>query len=187
MIGDTAGHDKMCGHYCAYSALVKQNCRYCEVPTADSDNPTANYPLRTKRGTQPLVDNGTDTDLQDKSQQRIQNAFYDLKFGSQHKRSIHGSSPAETLHQWQKGVMERLHGVFFSTDFINEGTQTAFALDIISARIGRRAKHQSDRDLPRLYFPKGLTSNAHLTAAEFPGLLLLLLMVLLNQAGHYSY
>ncbi len=181
MIGDTVGHDKMCGHYCCYSDKVQQNCRYCEVPTADSDNHEADYPLRCRSRVLHLMANGSDEELQAKSQYRITNAFYELRFGYHHTRSIHGSTPAEILHQFQKGIMERIHGVFFSTDIINEGTVTAFALDIISARIGRRTKHQSDRDLPRLYFPKGLTKNSRLTAAEFSGLLLLLLMVLLNK------
>ena len=33
IVGDTEGHDRLCGHYTARFATVKQLCRVCECPT----------------------------------------------------------------------------------------------------------------------------------------------------------
>jgi hypothetical protein len=40
--------NKLCGKYLSRTSNVAQLCQYCECPTADSDNPHANYALKTK-------------------------------------------------------------------------------------------------------------------------------------------
>ncbi len=67
MVGDTAGHDKMCGHYVSYTKLIKQICRYCEVPTDEADDPDANCPLRTMRNMKYLLTHGPTAQQQAKS------------------------------------------------------------------------------------------------------------------------
>jgi hypothetical protein len=42
IIGDTKGHDKLCGHYNSQALQMKQVCRHCDIPTIDCDN--AFYP-----------------------------------------------------------------------------------------------------------------------------------------------
>jgi hypothetical protein len=44
IIGDTEGHDKLCGRYNSRALQVKQVCRHCDIPTMDCDN--AFYPWR---------------------------------------------------------------------------------------------------------------------------------------------
>ena len=44
--GDEA--DKLCGKHLCLTGNVAQICHYCECPTAESDNPLARYPFKTK-------------------------------------------------------------------------------------------------------------------------------------------
>jgi hypothetical protein len=44
IIGETEGHDKLCGRYNSRALQVKQVCRHCDIPTMDCDN--AFYPWR---------------------------------------------------------------------------------------------------------------------------------------------
>jgi hypothetical protein len=38
IIGDTEGHDKLCGRYNSRVLQVKRVCRHCDIPTMDCDN-----------------------------------------------------------------------------------------------------------------------------------------------------
>ena len=44
IIGDTEGHDKLCGHYCSYSSNIQRMCRDCNIPQCDGDDP--HYPCQ---------------------------------------------------------------------------------------------------------------------------------------------
>jgi hypothetical protein len=38
IIGDTEGHDKLCGRYNSRALQVKRVCLHCDIPTMDCDN-----------------------------------------------------------------------------------------------------------------------------------------------------
>jgi hypothetical protein len=38
IIGDTKGHDKLCGRYSSRALQVKRACHHCDIPTMDCDN-----------------------------------------------------------------------------------------------------------------------------------------------------
>jgi hypothetical protein len=46
IVGDTEGHDRLCGHYTARFAKIKQLCRACECPTEKTGYTQAKYPHR---------------------------------------------------------------------------------------------------------------------------------------------
>ena len=48
-------------------------------------------------------------------------------------------------------------------------------------------KHQSDRSMPRLSFPNGISSLAKVNGDEMPGVLLMLLLVLMSERGKYEF
>ena len=93
--GDEA--DKLCGKYLCRTGNVAQICRYCECPTAESDNPLARCPFKTKAKIAGLIRENKRDALQELSQQCIINATYRIKFGSHNGRSVHGACPWEML------------------------------------------------------------------------------------------
>ena len=42
-MGDTVGHDSLCGRFASYSCLVEFQCRQCDTPTDELDNPFYDY------------------------------------------------------------------------------------------------------------------------------------------------
>ena len=43
IIGDTEGHDKLCGRMACRHNIVKHLCRYCDTTRVETDNPFVNY------------------------------------------------------------------------------------------------------------------------------------------------
>jgi hypothetical protein len=69
-------------------------------------------------------------------------------------------------------------------------SQNAIFTDAVKAVVDRYAKaygrllqHQSDRDLPRTFFPQGITHNSKKAASENLGVLVLLLVILCSSYG----
>ena len=65
-------------------------------------------------------------------------------------------------------------------------------VDVICKIFGRQLQHQSDRNLPRTYFPKGITpsndkkglmTKKKISAHEEPGVIVLLLLMLCSSWG----
>ena len=63
------------------------------------------------------------------------------------------------------------------------GGVTGKRVDVISKIIGKQLQHQSDRDLPRTLFGKGIINKAKSTASEQQGMLLLFLIILCSRYG----
>ena len=177
IIGDTEGHDRLCGHYTARFAKIKQLCRACECPTLESGYSKAKYRHRKPAVINRLVNSGNLWGLQGISQNYLSNGFNKVRFGLHNDRGIFGACPGEILHLvslgWFKYCLEA-----FSTQ---AGGPTSLALrkyDRLCASLGRRLSRHSDRDLPRMNFPKGFSSGANLMGHEFTGCLLVKLFAL---------
>jgi hypothetical protein len=56
-------------------------------------------------------------------------------------------------------------------------------VDRYAKAYGRLLQHQSDRDLPRTFFPQGITQNSKKAASENLGVLVLLLVILCSSYG----
>jgi Plavaka transposase len=171
IIGDTEGHDRLCGHYTARFSSIKQLCRVCECPTLKSGWSKAKYCHRKPAVINKLVKSGDLTGLKDMSQNYLVNGFDQARFGLHNARGIFGACPGEMLHLISLGWFKYCLDAFCA----QAGGSTSLALkqyDSLCASIGKRLSRHSDRDLPRINFPKGFSSGANLMGHEITGCLL---------------
>jgi hypothetical protein len=177
IVGDTEGHDRLCGHYTARFAKVKQLCRACECPTDKTGYSQAKYSHRKPSVIDRLVNGGKLKQLQLMSQNYLLSGFTDVRFGLHNNRGIFGACPGEMLHLislgWFKYCLEA-----FSDQAGKPGTVPVKKYDSLCATIGQRLARQSDRDVPRTNFRKGFSSGANLMGHEFTGCLLVKLFAL---------
>ena len=172
--------DKMCGQFLSKGHKVKCLCRQCMCPTDDSDHPYLTYNLKTKPVIRDLVKGGLVDELKNMSQQNIWNAWYELDFGSEDERSIHGATPMEPMHwiqiNWFKYTIECL--------FQQTGNSSALSKTIngIAISLGELLKRQSDKDMPRTSFQKGI-QDTHVAAHEMNGVLLVTSLTFRTAAG----
>jgi hypothetical protein len=117
-------------------------CRYCECPTADWDNPHADYALNTKSKISRLIANKNDEALQQLSQHQLNNCMYDLRFGSHNKQGIHGACPVEMLHALLLGLFKYTRDCFFEQ--IGETSQVADQINAHAQQYGELMSRQSD-------------------------------------------
>ena len=171
IVGDTEGHDRLCGHYTARFSAIKQLCRVCECPTLLSGYSKAKFPHRKPKIINRLVRSGDLEGLKDMSQNYLSNGFNQVRFGQHNDRGIFGACPGEMLHLislgWFKYCLEA---------FAAQAGAKSVALkqyDSLCAKIGRLLSRHSNRDLPRMNFPKGFSSGANLMGHEIAGCLLL--------------
>ena len=91
-------------------------------------------------------------------------------------------TPGKPLHAIELGLMKYAIRGFAIACGLNPDNDKSppLLLQVIeryAKRIGRRLSHQSDRSLPRTYFPTGVTSGTKLSAHELPGVCLVLLIM----------
>ena len=113
-LGDTEGHDKLCGRYLNRSANVAMHCRYCKCPSKKTGERGGPYPLILESEITNLVNKGPygDRGLKQLSHRRITNAFRGLFGGC--PQGINGNTPAELLHLIQLGLHVYSIQQFFS-------------------------------------------------------------------------
>jgi hypothetical protein len=140
--GDTEEHDKHCGKYLSRTEKVAQLCRYCQCPTAETDNPSANYPPKTQELIENLVDEHDLEGLQQLSQHYMRNAWYEIFFGTHNKMGVHGGTPSEMLHALLLGLYKYCRAIFFF--YIGPESQAAETINAIAKQYGKFFKHQSD-------------------------------------------
>jgi hypothetical protein len=177
IIGDTEGHDRLCGHYTARFAAVKQLCRTCECPTNLSGYSKSKFPHRKAASINKLVERGDLETLKSMSQNYLKNGFNQVRFGQHNDRGIFGACPGEMLHLislgWFKYCLEA-----FSSQAGGSGSIALKQYDRLCSMIGQQLSRQSDRDIPRTNFPKGFSSASNLVGHEIAGCLLVKLFAL---------
>jgi hypothetical protein len=119
IIGNTEGHDKLCGHYISYSSNIQRMCRDCNIPQRFGDDPHKSCEFvkvddikLEVRECIPLLktrSRGTVGDAENRlsaiSQAPVWPSFFDFDFcGCDH--GIFGSCPFERLHAWHTGIMK---------------------------------------------------------------------------------
>ena len=107
VVGDTEGHDKLCGHFQnrTHSASL---CRYCACPTQETGNPDATFRKTHASVIANLVRNGNLDELKRRSYHAVVNAFTGIQF-CDHVRGINGATPGELLHVIQHGLDNYFH------------------------------------------------------------------------------
>ena len=180
VIGDTEGHDRMTGKYQCRQLMVHRICRHCNIPSDKLDDPSYPWQHTMPKDVQTLVDDGDLEGLQAISQNPINNAFYKLCCGG-NMRNIHGMTFGETLHMIDLGLIPMSLEQFFiqlGSNPEKKGTTILLMeLDSMARRIGHYLGHQSDRGLPRTYFPNGVTGGTKIAGHEYPGIVLVILIM----------
>jgi hypothetical protein len=107
IIGDTEGHDKMCGKYLSRTTKVNRLCRYCDCPTNSTDDPWFKIKYTSSDEISQLFRKGDLVGLKDISYHGLLNGFRDIVFCDE-DRGINGATLAELLHVWEKGLFLQL-------------------------------------------------------------------------------
>lgn len=133
---DTDEADKLTAHYCGRGKNIKNICRYCTIPTNETNKHLAKYPYKTVTKIQRLIDREDTEALKEISQQNIQNAMYAIRFGQHNDRGIHGACPMEMLHALHLGMFSYVKDMFFEQV---GGDQSGFAKEInsLTAQTGK--------------------------------------------------
>ncbi len=178
---DTEEADRLAGKYLSRGAGVRHLCRYCCCPTAESDDPLADYPRKTVPMIKALLDNNDVKGLKAMSQQNIKNATYLLRFGAHNDEGVHGACPLEMLHALCLGIFKYVRDCFFEQ--VGESSWLAGEIDALAIEYGVLFCRQSDRDMPKTQFSNGIRKGK-LMAKEYTGVLLVMAAVLRSSRGH---
>lgn len=173
--GDGAEHDKHCGQYGSRTQHVKCLCRYCTIPTRMMDMPYHDSPRKTVDLIKGLITKKDKEGLRNISQHPIWNAWYEIEFGRHNDFGIHGACPIELLHWielgWYKYTRANLFYQLGPTSILGA------KINACCMHLGYLFKHQSDRNLPRTTFSKGV-KKGKLMGHEMSGMMLVLLVTL---------
>jgi len=177
---DTEEADLLCGKYLCRNEHVKHICRYCHCPTSMADDPRVTFPMKTQSEIQNLIKKKKLGQLQQISQQYIENAWCEVLFHLANNRGIHGACPSEKLHAILLGLFKCVREIFFKC--CGESSQLADLINGLAKLCGSLFKRQSDRDLPNTNFAKGILKGK-LMATEYRGVLLIMAAVLRSTEG----
>ena len=178
--GDSVEHDKHCGSYTSRGQYIQQLCRYCCCKNAETDDPYHKAVQKTREMIKPLIKEEDSEGLRALSQQLIQNCWYHVLFGCHNKCGIHGACPLEILHWFQLGKYKYSRACFFSQT--GKDSIVGNLINALAITMGFFFKRQSDRDLPRTMFSKGI-KKGKLQAHEMQGLVLVLLACIHTARG----
>lgn len=178
--GDSQEHDKHCGSYTTRTGVIAQLCRYCCCPNEFTDEPYRRDTPKSPKMIQELIDKKDKAGLQGLSQQYIDNAWYKVRFGMHNELGVHGACCLEILHWLQIGKYGYLRDMFF----VQSGKSSKLSANInaLAKAMGFLFQRQSDRDLPRTNFSKGIR-RGKLMAHEMSGLILVLLATIRCSKG----
>ena len=169
MVGDTEGHDRLCGHYSARFMEVKQLCQIRECPSY-----LTGFSLPKKVDS--LVQRGLTGKLQSLSQDYLKNGFEGVRFGMHNKRGIFGACLGEMLHLISLGWFKYCLQAFSAQ--AGPKSQALKDYDALCAILGCKLSRQSDRDVPGTYFSRGFSSCSNLIGHEMARCLLAKLFAL---------
>jgi len=169
--GDVVEHDKHCESCTSRTQNVQQLCRHCTCPNNDTDEPHKRFPKKTPEMIQDMIDQNDKDGLQSISQQCLQNAWHEIRFGLHNYLNIHGATPAEMLHWLQLGKCKYPGGMFFTQT--GKKNKLSKRINTLAKTMGAFYKRQSNRDLPRTDLSKGIRGGK-LMAHEMTGLILML-------------
>ncbi len=182
IIGDTEGHDRLCGHYTARFSQVQQLCRICECPTYITGYSKSKFPHRLPRKIDTLVRKGLTGELQLLSQNYLKNGFAGVWFGMHNQRGIFGVCPGEMLHLISLGWFKYCLQAFAARAGPKSSALKGY--NQLCAKLGTKLSRQSDRNVPQTNFPKGFSSGSILMGHEMAGCLLVKLFALHTTCFH---
>ena len=204
IIGDTDGHDKICGRYTSRSN-IQTLCRYCSIPFDSTDDPEYKIVYNKHTTMMKMVAKGNPSKLKKHSMHPIENAWRNVQFCDS-ERGLFGALCGDLMHCLQHGLFMYLVTMLFDQKKIKTvvtnkeagetsevlSTRSAFSesycrvFDKLSRHYGKMMMHQSDRDIPRTHFYSSYVSIARKNASEMSGILLVYLMVLNSSEGQFK-
>ena len=215
VLGDTMGHDKLCclkqGGGVGFPSssgnrserTPNPKCRYCKCTFDELKDPEASHEFTTMTELKELS-------LHDPNKAQSlgyhplkRNAFFNVRFCDE-VGGINASTPAEMLHQMEMGLFDRALYAFhtLTVENDNQTSQSVFTpirIKYANARlkeIGALMTRQSDRYLPKTYFPtgyipgktrEGKRASLKRCGQELPGVMLVYLAFLqLSEPQHVA-
>lgn len=196
-LGDAVGNDKLVA---LRGGQSNPQCRYCRCPFEEMGNPEASHrytnmsELRAKCISHPHFIRT--------------HGYYPLKRNATHRicycdsiGGINQCTPAEMLHQIERGTLEYAHIAFSNLMCHSDNGQTVFTPQLLKRaekkmlQIGFNLKHQSDRNLPKTYFRSGYIPNKERggkkrrgmkrSGQEMSGVILVILIFLQSTDRHH--
>jgi len=119
--------------------------------------------------------------LKNLSQHHVNNAFHAFRFGAHSECGIHGACLSDLLHFLLLGLFPRFKEEFF--EHVGPTSQAAKNINNLVKVCGRLCARQSDRDMPKTNFARGLLKGGKIMGKEYSGVLLLLATVLQSGKG----
>ena len=177
VIGDTEGHNELCGQMgntsarpvrdctCTHEQLSKfpQKCVSITRPMVQAENHNA-ATLNAKYSYRPMVDG---------------NVFDDLPMGNS-IRGINACGNFESLHVFDQGILRYVAKVI---DKLIIGPDDKARLNDMFRAMSRWLERSSDRDFPRRAMRFNSTDGTNMTASESKGNMLVFLLVLMTRDG----
>lgn len=187
IIGDTEGHNDLCGHFNKHTK--------CKAPVRDchcGPNDLATIPPQCTPITLKEVADGqaedmelgqagkTGSNLHSMSQRPMEDNVFDHLPMANEKRGIHACTNFETLHVMDQGLYKHICKLI--DDFISDKTNKDKLNEIFRTMSGYLDR-QSERDFPRRATRFAFTDGTCITATESKGNMLCLLLVLMTRDG----
>ena len=172
---DSDEAEKLCGKFTSRTGNVKHICRYCECPTNQSNDPFANYPMKTKLKIKPYV-----TTMRWNYCVKYLNTVSKMlciesDLESHNSQGIHGTCPMDMLHASLLGIFRHTQDCIFEQ--IGPDSKLADDINAYARQYGDILSRQSDRDFPCARFNNGIR-RGKLNAKDFPRILLCLAITL---------
>ena len=154
IVGDTEGHDKMCGKFLSRTSQIPRLCRYCDCPTVSTDDTSSEWNYTLGPTIADMVTSNQRDELRSMAYHCVKNGFDGVIFCDQ-SRGINGSTPAEVLHVWQHGLFPRvLSGLFGQKRALKSGSKrkknSSFTKkqrgQKVTSRKRARSKHINNKD-----------------------------------------
>ena len=154
VVGDTEGHDKMCGKFLSRTSQIPRLCRYCECPTVSTDDTSSEWNFTLGPTIAHMVTTNQRDKLRAMAYHCVKNGFDGVVFCDQ-SRGINGSTPAEVLHVWQHGLFPRvLSGLFGQKRALKRGSRRKKNSSLtkkqrgqnVTSRKRARSKHTNSKD-----------------------------------------
>ena len=212
IIGDTEGHDKLCGRMQGRN-FIPYLCRYCDIHKENIDDPFCDSKHTKMSIIKTLVTRNDKNALSAMSMHCIKNAWHDVEFCDT-VRGVHGATLAELLHSLQQGIFEYTIRELFSTkkekkkttkkrkrlieksneEYVAPSAEDLGRLNVFSPtyearfehlckHFGYILQHQSDRSLPRTYFNTKYMTVTRKNGHEMAGLILVFLTIFSSSEG----
>jgi hypothetical protein len=163
-------------------------CRHCNIPRSQTDNVDYEWEHILPELVQSVIDANNKEGLKALSQHPIRNAFYKGICLGGNKRGIHGMLPGEPLHALELGLFKMMIKRFYVNLGYKPGStlypKILQLLDVWARRIGSALGHQSDRKMPRTYFPNCVAGGTKLAGHEMNSIILVLLILCKMKESH---